>query len=72
MIINDERKQVTTPFRDIRYGECFIDEEGYLNMRVDPPDDGIFYNAVVLKDGQLWVADDDALVEKVNAKVTIW
>ena len=72
MIVKDERKKVTVPYREIRCGECFIDDEGDLNMRVDPPNDDGFYNAVVLESGQLWVADDDALVEKVNARVTIW
>lgn len=72
MTVKDERRKVTIPFREIHYGECFIDEEGDLNMRVDPPDDGIFYNAVVLQSGQLWVVDDETLVEKVNARVTMW
>lgn len=72
MVVKDERKQATIPFAEIREGECFIDEEGDLNMRVYPQDDGDFYNAVVLESGQLWVVDNATLVEKVNARVTMW
>ena len=72
MIVKDERRKVTVPFKEIHYGECFIDEEGDLNMRVSSPEDDMFYNAVVLESGQLWIADDNTLVEKVNARVTMW
>ena len=72
MIIKDERKKVTIPFAEIHEGECFIDEQGDLNMRVYPQEDDICYNAVVLESGQLWVADNTLLVEKVNASVTMW
>ena len=72
MRISDERKTVTVTFSEIRDGECFIDDEGDLCMKAYSPDNNEFYNAIVLESGQIWIADDNALVERVNAKVVIW
>ena len=72
MRVCDERKKVTIAFKEIREGECFLDDEGDLCMKAYSPNNDEFYNAIVLESGQIWIADDDALVERVNAKVVIW
>ena len=72
MRVSDERKKITVAFKEIREGECFIDDAGDLCMKAYSPDQDEFYNAIVLESGQIWIANDDALVERVNAKVVIW
>jgi hypothetical protein len=70
MRVSDERKKVTVAFKEIREGECFIDDAGDLCMKAYSSDRD--YNAIVLESGQIWFANDDTLVERVNAKVVIW
>lgn len=74
MVIFDKRQPITVPFEDIKAGECFIDHDDELNLKLD-----ISYydvadghpNAVVLESGQPWCCDDDEPVVKVRASVTI-
>ena len=72
MRVIDERKKTTTAFKEIRAGECFIDDEGDLCMKAYSTDQDALYNAIILESGQIWIVDDDDLVEKVNTKVVIW
>jgi hypothetical protein len=75
MKIYDKRNPITVPFKDIQPGECFIDIEDELNIKIDVS----YYeeteeyrpNAVALDDGQPWRCDDDTQVIKVRAMVTI-
>jgi hypothetical protein len=75
MKIYDKRNPITVPFKDIQPGECFIDIEDELNIKIDVS----FYeeteeyrpNAVTLDDGQAWRCDDDTEVIKVRTTVTI-
>ena len=70
MRIYDKRTPTTVSFKDIQPGECFIDHDGELNIKIDvscyaDP------NVVVLSDGHAWLCDDDEQVIKVRATVTI-
>ena len=75
MFVIDKRTPTTVPFKDIKAGECFIDEDDELNIKLDIS----FYeeteeyrpNAVVLDSGQPWRCDDDYQVIKVKARVII-
>ena len=75
MTICDKRNPTTVPFKDIQPGECFIDMDDELNIKIDVS----FYekteeyrpNAVTLDEGQPWRCDDDTEVIKVRAMVTI-
>jgi hypothetical protein len=75
MRIYDKRTPTTVPFKDIQPGECFIDMDDALNIKIDVS----YYeeteeyrpNAVVLGDGQAWQCGDDEQVIKVRATVTI-
>ena len=74
MRIYDKRTPTTVPFKDIQPGECFIDHDDDLNIKI-----GVSCyeaerggpNAVVLNDGQAWLCDDDIQVIKVRTTVTI-
>ena len=74
MKIYDKRVPTTVPFKDIQPGECFVDHDGELNIKIG---DSCYEaarggpNAVVLDDGQAWLCDDDTEVIKVRAMVTI-
>lgn len=72
MKVFDERHKDVITFADISKGECFIDMEGDLCMRIDANADfKNYYNAVDLETGLLWVCDENAEVTKVYATVTI-
>ena len=75
MFIIDKRTPTTVPFKDITPGECFIDNDGELNIKLDMSyyayDETYRPNAVVLDNGQPWNCDDEMQVIKVRAKVTI-
>lgn len=75
MLVLDKRVPTTVPFKDIREGECFIDHDGELNIKLDVPYFGVTeesrFNAVVLDNGQPWRVDDEHQVIKVKAQTTI-
>lgn len=73
MRIHDKRTPMTVSFKDIQPGECFIDMDDELNIKI-----GVSCceaegspNAVVLNDGQAWRCNDDTKVIKVKTTVTI-
>lgn len=54
--------------KDVEFGECFIDWDDELNMKVESNSN---YNAMVLSTGLLWVCDGDALVLPVKTHIVI-
>ena len=74
MLVIDKRIPTTVPFKDIKVGECFIDEDGELNIKLDMSYYAVtegYPNAIVLDSGQPWSCDDEMQVIKVRAKVII-
>lgn len=75
MLVIDKRTQTTVPFKDITPGECFIDGDGELNIKLDvswyAKDEAYRPNSVVLDSAQPWCVDDAYEVIQVTAKVVI-
>ena len=75
MRIVDKRIPTTVPFKDIKAGECFIDEDDELNIKIDVSyynaDEKNGPNAIVLDSGQPWSCNDEYQVVKVRAGVII-
>jgi hypothetical protein len=74
MLVIDKRIPTTVPFKEIKAGECFIDCDGELNIKLDMSYYLVgeeYSNSVVLDNGQPWSCDDEEQVIKVRAKVTI-
>lgn len=74
MFIIDKREPATVPFKEIKVGECFIDNDGELNIKLDLSYYAVtegYPNAVVLDSAQPWSCDDEMQVIKVRAKVVI-
>jgi hypothetical protein len=74
MLVIDKRTQTTVPFKDIKAGECFIDHDDELNIKLDVSYYAIgegHPNAIVLDSAQPWSCDDEEQVIKVRAKVVI-
>lgn len=75
MVIFDKRQPTKVFFKDIESGECFIDEEGDLNIKLDVSvyvvEEEGRPNAVALASGVAWCCCDDVEVIKVKARITI-
>ena len=76
MLIIDKRTPTTVPFKDITPGECFIDQDDELNIKLDVSyysdyEKNNYPNAIVLDGGQPWRCEDDTQVIKVKAQTTI-
>ena len=75
MIISDKRQLTKVFFKDIESGECFIDSDGDLNIKLDVEpylvEEERCHNAVTLASGVAWRCSNDMEVIKVRAKVTI-
>ena len=74
MVINDNRKAKTVPFRTIKQGEIFTDDEGDFMMRTEEVEDETTgtYNAVNLKDGAMYQLSEDAeVIRIVRASINI-
>jgi hypothetical protein len=74
MLVIDERIPTTVPFKDIREGECFIDCDGELNIKLDMSYYAVaegYPNSVVLDSAQPWSCDDEMQVTKVKARVVM-
>ena len=75
MLVIDKRIPTTVPFKDIKAGECFIDCDGELNIKLDMSyyacDETYRPNSVVLNSAQPWSCDDEMQVIKVKAQTTI-
>lgn len=72
MFIIDKRTPTTVPFKNIKVGECFIDNDGELNIKLDMSYYAVtegYPNAVVLNNAQPWSCDDEYEVIAVRAKV---
>lgn len=74
MNIIDKRELAKVLFKDIDRGECFIDADNELNIKLDTPlfevKKGI-PNAVTLDDGHLWICDENIEVIPVRVRATI-
>lgn len=75
MLVIDKRCSQKIPFKEIEEGECFIDEDGELNIKFDmsplcATGEG-YPNAVDLENGFPWYVSDEYKVIKVKAKVVI-
>ena len=71
MQINRLDNKTTYRFGDLEVGEVFIecvDGEEYIQLKTETIDD---HNAVSLTSGYMYEVDDDTLVIKVNAELTI-
>lgn len=75
MKIVNKRNPMKVSFKDIEIGECFIDFDEDLNIKLDmsyyETDAECLPNAVVLDSGQPYRFDDDDMVTKVKASVTL-
>lgn len=75
MIIFDKRQPTRAFFEDIESGECFIDGEGDLNIKLDVSiyavEEDDRPNAVALASGVAWYCSNDVEVTKVKARITI-
>lgn len=74
MRIIDKRIPTTVLFQDIKVGECFIDEEGHPNIKLDMDfysvEEG-YPNTVDLETGCPWSCEADTQVIKVKAGIII-
>ena len=69
MKIEDMRKKVKeTTIKDIEIGECFIDWDNELNMKVDS---SAQCNAVLLSSGLLWICDENSPITPVKTHIVI-
>ena len=74
MLIIDKKISTRVLFKDLKKGECFIDEDGELNIKLDVSrclvKEG-YPNAVSLDSGYPWDADDEYEIIKAKTKVII-
>jgi hypothetical protein len=69
MRVEDMRNKVKeTTFEDIKIGECFIDDDNDLSMKVESNSN---YNAVLLPTGLLWICDEGCPVTPVKTHIVI-
>lgn len=69
MRIEDMRKKVKeVTFKDIEAGECFIDWDGDLCMKIVDTES---YNAVIILSGLLWSCDENTPVTPVKTHIVI-
>ena len=73
MRIKDMRNEAKEIFKNIKTGECFIDCEGDLSMRIVPIEsfDVESLNAIVLATGMLWACDENTPVAPVKTHIVI-
>lgn len=74
MIIKDLRnKDKETTIKDIKIGECFIDWEGDLNMKIAEIEsfDVESLNAIVLTSGRVWECNEDSPITPVKTHIVI-
>ena len=75
MLIINDRVPTTVPFKDILAGECFIDQDNRLNIKIDvslyEETEEYRPNAVALDNGEAWWYDDDEQVTAVKARTII-
>lgn len=71
MNINDRRKPIIMEkFGQIKVSECFIDEDGDVNIKAIALDDDIVF-AVCLKSGERWSPSPDDKYQIISASVVI-
>lgn len=69
MKIEDMRRKVKgTTIKDIEVGECFIDCDGDLCMKMEANQ---YYNTIVLSTGFIYAFDEDTSVTPVKAHIVI-
>ncbi len=68
MKIIDERKEQQNTFGKIKVGECFLDDDNDLLMKIKVTGE---YNTVLLSKGRLLFYFSDAPVIPVNTTLTI-
>lgn len=74
MIVNDNRKAKTVPFRSISRGEMFTDDDGDFMLKTEVIEDATtgIYNAVNLENGAMYQLDDNAeVIRIVRASINI-
>ena len=74
MVINDNRKAKTVPFRSISRGEMFTDDDGDFMLKTEVIEDATtgIYNAVNLENGAMYQLDDNAeVIRIVRASINI-
>ena len=74
MLINDNRKSKTVPFRSIKQGEIFTDDEGDFMLKTEQIEDDTtgIYNAVNLESGVMYQLDENAdVIRIVRASINI-
>lgn len=69
--MRNKNKEVT--IKDIEVGECFIDWDGDLNMKIAKIEssDVDSLNAIVLTSGRVWTCDEDKPVTPVKTHIVI-
>ena len=71
MFISDKRQEVMVRFATIEEGQCFVyPEDNSVCMRVEESTKE--YNAVDLKNGQIFFVAEGTEVIKVNSRMEIW
>lgn len=74
MYITDKRETTKVLFKDIDIGECFIDEDNELNIKIDTDRFDVqrgHPNAVTLDAGHSWSCDADTEVIPVRVRAII-
>lgn len=73
MKIIDERTVEKVEFRDLKWGDAFIDSDNDYCIKVTETDakDGKTYNAVVLENGVLFSKSVTSLVTPVSAHLIV-
>ena len=74
MIVNDNRKAKTVPFRTIGRGEIFTDDEGDFMLKTEEIEDATtgIYNAVNLESGVMYQLDNNVeVIRIVRASINI-
>ena len=69
-IVDSRKTPFVKKFEDILVGECFIDDDGDITIKVLDTDRHDTF-AVCLRRGDLWFPDDSHEIEIVSAKVVI-
>lgn len=71
MNIIDKRTPDIVPFKEILIGECFLDHDDELNIKLNVSSYDNRGNAVVLNDGQIWRCEENTEVRRVKTSVII-
>ena len=68
----EDKRLLTTTFEKIEIGECFIDEDEDLYLKIEHVEfDEEEYNCVDVLTGKVYMIDNIDAVERVRAKVVI-